>query len=180
MNPYPLTCALVRKDAYGFSLSKGLLKGKEGVLLGNDELATICTVSVDQSLEVFILHGPNHEDEGNPNEETDVRQKFPIPQMGCDKDTSTGSLMDVLGFLEKRFELSRRPFDRLPRIVGLEERLVFHGFEAREKKGLATLSGDSFDLLLGLLRAQGHLEVLQGNLSSPWKNIIEKVSQKRA
>jgi hypothetical protein len=160
MNPYPLPGALVRKDANGFPLLKGLLKGKEGVLLGNNDLTAVSTVPIDQSFEVFILHGPNHDDEGNPNKGTDIRQEFPIPEMGCNKDASARSFMDVLGFLKKSFEFTRGPFDRFPCIVGLEERLVFHDFKARKKKRLTTLSGDSFDFLLGLLRAQGILEVL--------------------
>jgi len=71
--PYPFPGALVRKDANGLPLLKGLLQGKECVLLGNNDLAAVCAVAVNQSLEVFILHGPNHDDEWNPNKGTDIR-----------------------------------------------------------------------------------------------------------
>ena len=160
MNPYPLPGTLVRKDANGFPLLKGLLKGKESIFLGNNDLAAVSTVPVDQSFEVFVLHGPDHDDERNPNKGTDIRQEFPIPEMGCDKDASSRGFVDALCLLEKSFEFIRGPFDRFPCIVGLEKRLIFHGFKAREKKGLTALSGNSFDFLLGLLRAKGILEVL--------------------
>jgi hypothetical protein len=177
MNPYPFSGALVRKDANGFSLLKGLLKGKESILLGNNDLPAVSTVPVDQSFEVFIFHGPNHDDEGNPDKGTDIWQEFPIPEVGCHKDASARGFVNALCLLEKSFELARGPFDRFPRIVRLEEGLVFHNFKAREKKGFAALPGDSFDFLLGLLRAKGILEVLQGSPSSFWKTIVKEISK---
>ena len=175
-----LAAALIREQPDRLSLLKGPFKQKEGIFLRDDNLPAVSPFAVKEPLEIGIAQGPGHDDERNAYDGTDVREKFPVADMGRDKDAASGFFVKLLGLPEKGLQRLRVPPEGLPRIIRHEEAVKLDDLETGEEKGPAALPGNGPDLFVWLFFSQGVTEVFEGQFAATGKEEIENVSQKIA
>ena len=104
----PLPDALIGQQPDRLPLLKGLLKHEEGILLGNDDLAAIGALAVQESFKIGVAQGPGHDDQGDAHDGTHVGKKFPVADMGRDKDaTPRFSLYKCPDYFSDWFQINR-------------------------------------------------------------------------
>ena len=157
--------ALIGQNAERLSLPERFLQEKKGIALGDDHLAPVGALSVDESLEKRIVQGANDDCEGNTRQRRDLGKVFPETDMGCNKYAASRLLVDFLSFANEFVQILSPLSQPFQNVRFRPDETKPENFHTNEEKSFTTSAGNLFDLSFISLAANCMAKILKGDLA---------------